>query len=272
MLTGAMDSPPIVLLTDFGTRDWYAGVLHGVIRTLAPRTPLVDLTHHVPPQDVAAASFILSASHSHFPPGSIFCCVVDPGVGTERAVLVATDGERIFVGPDNGLFTGVRNTAGSRWRSYRVEDTSLFSSSVSATFHGRDIFAPLAARLRRGILPEQTGPSHEMITLPFPAVRKEGEWLLSSVVYTDLYGNLFSSISSRDLREWTGPDEDPSRWTLELKGVLLEGLSHTFAQKEEGEELFYMGSSGYLEVAVNGGSAKERFGAERGDPLRLKVG
>jgi len=262
-----MDSPAaqrfeacgvVALLTDFGTLDPYVGVLKGVILSHFPRASLVDLTHAVPPQDVRRGAWFLMHARAHFPAGTVFVCVVDPGVGSARALLLALDGGQAFVGPDNGLLAPALSPA--------AELFELSARPASATFHGRDILAPAAGALLSGKQPAELGRplarAHQR--LEFPRVERRGEAALSAeVLFADRYGNLVLSAYERDLAG------GPALWELEIAGHKL-GFSRTYSDVAPGELLALVDSYAALEVAVRDGSAVERLGLGPGAQLILR--
>jgi len=266
---------PIVLLTDFGTRDTYVGQMKLVIAGIAPEAPVIDLSHGVSPQDVAEGAWLLDVAMPYLPEGSVVVAVVDPGVGTARAGLVLRSGTRLLVGPDNGLLSvglppALRRAAargGSRveleegW-AWRVENRSLMLPAPSATFHGRDVFAPVAAQLWRGVPPEEVGPpAREVVVLPpFLAEAAPDGTLRGEVIHVDRFGNLVTTVHGSQV----GRDA-----TVLVGDARIEGLSRTFADVSPGELLAHVDSSGFLEVACREGSAAERLGLGRGAPVTV---
>jgi hypothetical protein len=263
-------SPPIVLLTDFGFRDSYVGVMKGVIRTICRGAEIIDLSHNIMPQDVAEAGFVLSASFRYFPPETIFTCVVDPGVGTERAVLYMRAGGQVFVAPDNGLLSIIEDEVG-REEVRKVTNSKYFLEEPSYTFHGRDIFAPVAAYLADGLEPSELGPEQRYIRnlrLPRPVRAADGS-LRGEIIYIDKFGNLVTNIRAATLqRNVPAPEKDLE---VLVKRREVKGLSKAYAEKEEGELMALIGSSGYLEIAVNQGSAADMLGCEKGDSVTLTM-
>lgn len=265
----ALDGPRlprvISLLTDFGRTDAYAGVLHGVIAGIAPGARVVDLTHDVAPQDVAGAAFLLDAAAPYFPPGTIHVCVVDPGVGSARRILCVTTPRATYLAPDNGLLTRVlarepRPTVRS------VENRALFLPEVSRTFHGRDVFAPVAAHLAEGLDPAELGPEvDDPVRLPLPHERPLAPGQMTGeVIHVDRFGNLITNLLTGALgRAVRGARVS----TVEVRGP----VSESYAERAEGDLLLITGSTGLLEVSVRGGSARERIGVGRGAPVEVRV-
>ncbi|MDH7571070.1 MAG: SAM-dependent chlorinase/fluorinase [Armatimonadota bacterium] len=254
----------ITLLTDFGTRDAYVAAMKGVILQLAPDATLVDITHQVAPQDVAEGAFALAACWRYFPDGTVHLAVVDPGVGSaRRGIAIAAEGH-YFVGPDNGLFSMALAHCGTR-RIVALENARLFRHPVSHTFHGRDIFAPVAALLSRGMALTEAGPEvADMVLLPQAAPRRvgPGEWE-GEVLAVDRFGNLITNVRGEGLAH--------EKVRVMVGGLEIRGVSRCYADVDEGALLALVGSSGFLEVAVNRGSAARLLKAERGTPVRVRV-
>ena len=272
-------SPSIITLTtDFGASDWYVGAMKGVVLGISPDVRLVDISHEIPPQDIAHAAFVLGSASLHFSPDTVHVAVVDPRVGTaRRALLVVTPGGR-FVAPDNGLLTHVLNDHGpvpesqeefmapetvpvpAGCSAYELTASEYWRHPVSDTFHGRDIFAPVAAHLTRSVRPEQLGgPVEELVRLNVgPPVGRDGA-VEGRIIFIDHFGNIVSNIRASQL---PGGDVE-----VELDGTLIGGLSRSFA---DGMGLLALvGSHGYVEIAERDGSAAERLGAAVGGRVRL---
>ncbi|EMG38472.1 hypothetical protein PCS_00770 [Desulfocurvibacter africanus PCS] len=266
-----MDHPifTIVLLTDFGLADPYVGQMKGVLANSAPRARVVDLSHGVEPYRVAQAAFFLRASAGYFPPGSIFVCVVDPGVGSERKVVLAHCGQSFFLAPDNGLL--------SLLLSNTTEDTRLFDVSpavapASATFHGRDLFAPLAARLAAGEMPQDLGRELDPTALvrgSWAEPRTEDGSIVASVLHADRFGNLVLNLPAASwsprlpvggqIRVQSGAGRSmgfgkpgPSRHAARV-------VTH-YAELAPNELGILVGSQGYMELALNQASAAKNLG------------
>lgn len=262
--------PPIVLLTDFGFKDSYVGVMKGVIRSICRDADIIDLSHNIMPQDVAEAAFVLGTSCRYFPEGAIFTCVVDPGVGTERAVLCMRSGGQFFLAPDNGLLSVIVEERG-RDEVRKVTAEQYFLKDASMTFHGRDIFAPLAAHLAGGLEMSKLGPATENIRklrLPKPVRAADGS-LRGEVVYIDQFGNLITNIRRATMAR--SLDAPADKVQTRVKRRKVRGVSTTYSDRKEGELLALIGSSGYLEVAVNRGSAAELLGCEKGETVTLSA-
>ncbi len=261
--------------TDFGLRDAYVGTMKGVALGVEPGLRLVDLTHDVPPQDVRAASFHLAHAWSYFPAGTVHVAVVDPGVGSDRAILVARDRGHVFVAPDNGLLGPVLGPE-AQVASLDVERFAL--PARSATFHGRDVFAPAAARIAAGLDPAAAGTPHPgwLDSGPFPRAVREGDVVRGEILIADRFGNLVTTVRPEDLAgdlagDPTGdPGSDPAalagRWVAEAAGRELP-LGRTYAVVGSGEALALVDSLGWLELAVRDGDAARSLGLRPGDPV-----
>ena len=264
--------PLVALLTDFGSRDHYAGAVKGAVLAACPEATVVDITHELPRHDVSAGAFSLAAAYRAFPPGAVFLAVVDPGVGSPRRALALEAGGYRFVGPDNGIFTLVlAEHPGARVRE--ITNPRLVRTDVSNTFHARDVFAPVAAHLARGAALSEVGPPvRDPVALAQEAVRRVGksEWE-AAVVDVDGFGNLTTNLSGAELAAILKTlDGDPTRLVVVVEGVVLP-LVRTYADVAEGEPCALMGSSGRLEIAVHRDSAARLLGAPRGAPVRLRA-
>lgn len=260
-------APTVVsLLTDFGTSDHYVGVMKAVILTAAPGVTLIDLSHEVEPGAVAQGAFTLLASYAYFPAGSVHVAVVDPGVGSARRALVAVCGGQYFVGPDNGIFSYLIEREPAA-RIYSVTDERFIGSLASTTFHGRDLFAPLGAALASGTSPEALGDQiDDPVRLPplAPVPGPKGT-LSGRILHIDRFGNCVTNLALADLT----PGE--SSFRLSVGGVEVEGVRSHYAGVAAAEPFLIWGSSGFLEISVNGESAARRLGIEAGDPVDLII-
>jgi S-adenosyl-L-methionine hydrolase (adenosine-forming) len=268
---------PIAILTDFGYRDHYVGAIKGVIASIAPGAPLIDITHGVPPQSIAAGAIALAQTWRLFPPRTIFLVVVDPGVGTARLpVAVQTRAGARFVGPDNGVLSLALEEAGPS-RAVELRAPRYRLARVSATFHGRDIFAPAAAHLWRGVKLESLGPPvREGLTHLELAEPREGvEELRGEVLYVDGFGNLVSNIA-RDALARFEARFPAMRLSVRIgTGAPIEILQ-AYGDARNGVPLATFGSFELLEIAVREGSAARHFAAGPGAmvtvrPLRRKT-
>lgn len=260
----------IALCTDFGTRDAYVAQLKGAILQIHPSATLVDLTHEVPAFDIRAAATLLEASAHYFPAGTIFVAVVDPGVGTARHPLVlVTRAGKYYLGPDNGLFTEVVACEGVQ-AAYILTQSRYFLPQVSATFHGRDIFGPVAAHLARGTPPEAFGPPlTTLVHYPQSPPHRLGNTLVGEVRAVDRYGNIATNIPAALLAELGVV----SRLTVTL-GEYTHGLSvvTTYGEGAAGQLLGLLNSNGMFEVALPGASAAARLAVQVGTRVLLTSG
>lgn len=254
----------VTLLSDFGSSDAYAGIMRGVVLSVAPQARLVDLTHEVPPQSVVAGALLLRSAVDYFPDGTVHLAVVDPGVGSDRAPIVAITERAVLVGPDNGLLQPSWELLGLR-EIRRITAEDLFLKPVSRTFHGRDIFAPIAGHLANGGAPASVGPRLEnprALSAPgFAGVvsaDQRGE-AVGSVLYVDRFGNLISNIAAAGLGDvW-----------VDVAGRRVAGLSASYSDVPSGEIVALEGSWGTVEIASNGGSAALALGCGVGAALTL---
>jgi hypothetical protein len=260
---------PIVLLTDYGLQDTYVGVLKGVIARIAPEVPVIDLVHHIRPQQVRQGAYALWIAEPYFPDGSIFVAVVDPGVGTERRAVAVEINRKLFVAPDNGLLSFLQQRYGVE-RAVVLENPAYRLPRVSSTFHGRDIFAPAAAYLAQGVRLEQLGmpiDPRSLVQLPPPRCEyQDGVWL-GEILHIDRFGNLITSLPAERLQIGTTPQER-SRWRVAVKSRIVAGISTTFADVAEGEFCAYVGSDGLLELARRNGNAAIALEVNIGETVR----
>lgn len=233
----------IALFTDFGYGGPYVGQMHAAIRTILPAAEIVDLFHDVPAFDVRAAAYLLPAYAAAFPPGTIFCCVVDPGVGGERAPVILEADGRLYVGPDNGLFTLVARRAAN----VRAHEILWRPSKLSASFHGRDLFAPVAAMLARGQRPD-AGPLPSLESPAWP-----DDW--ATVLYVDRYGNAVTGLRAAAM---------PKDGIMAIRGERVRA-ARVFGEVAQGAPFWYENANGLVEIAVREGNAAERFGLRPGD-------
>ena len=259
----------VTLLTDFGTGDYFVGAMKGALLAVNPRAQIVDITHEIAPHDVEAGAFTLLAAFDAFPAGTIHVAVVDPGVGSSRRAVVVESKEHVFVGPDNGVFGYVYERVHAL-RVFHVTNEKYFRPQVSATFHGRDIFAPVAGALSLGVRPEEFGPEvTDFVRLPFAAPeRQPDDTLVATVIHVDRFGNCITNISPRDL------DEETIR-----RGVRLvvgdrevRRFRRFFGEEGDGagEPFAIWGSAGLLELAVFRDSAARVLGVGRGRIVEVK--
>jgi S-adenosylmethionine hydrolase len=249
--------PVITLLSDFGTSDYFVGAVKGAILSRNSQVTLVDITHDVPPQDIESGAFTLFAAYRSFPPGTIHLAVVDPGVGSERRAIVVHAGGHLFVGPDNGLFTFIYESEDDA-RVFEIDKQKYLVDSGSSSFHGRDLFGPVAAILSTGVEPETVGPeiSDPVRLRPLkPEVDGNGT-VRGRILQIDRFGNCITNITK---------DLAPSEVTIKDRRITQ---FRTFFAEAKQEELFVIwGSAGFLEIAIQNGSAAEELGVAAGDDV-----
>jgi S-adenosylmethionine hydrolase len=277
----------IALLSDFGMKDIYVGVMKGVMIGICPDARFIDLTHAIQPQNVREAAFALVNAYRFLPQGAVFLVVIDPGVGSMRRPIAVEAGGYRFVGPDNGVLTYALAELGKS-QAVELTNSEYRLEEVSHTFHGRDIFAPAAAHLAAGVPLTLLGDviSEGLATLPIPEMQIGGKYVLGEVVHIDHFGNIVTSIGH--LR-WLGmerlmlrphlreqgtqplpvPAEDV---TVTIHDQTCVGVRHSYAESRRGDLIALVGSSGYLEIAVNQGNAALRLDAAIGDRVEVEIG
>ena len=259
----------ITLLTDFGWRDGYPGVMKGVIWKIAPNVQIADLTHSIQAQDILQGAIALLRASPYFPPGTIHVAVVDPGVGTQRRPLGLQLAEQYFIGPDNGLFTQVLERAeeqGDKVKIVHLTKAEYWLPEVSRVFHGRDIFAPTAAHLALGARLEEMGiPIRDPIrlTIPRPEPLQGGSWQ-GQVIYIDHFGNLSTNLNASQL----GQAKDV---IVRIKGIEIVGLVTTFGERSPGSLVALLDSSASLAISVVNGSAAQYLEAGVGEKVEIMI-
>ncbi|MBI1878632.1 MAG: SAM-dependent chlorinase/fluorinase [Chloroflexi bacterium] len=271
-------APIITLTTDFGQQDGYVGAMQGVIFSICPAATQVNISHTIPAQDIRTAAFVLYQAFSYFPADTIHCVVVDPGVGSNRRAIAVRTSHGIFVGPDNGVFTLVLAAEPVNV----LEAVTLVNSdyqlpSVSATFHGRDIFAPAAAHLANGVPLSKFGPrAINLVRLDFGTkipnpkypedATSRNQTQESQVMHIDHFGNLILALTRHDI-------ENTELVSFTIGAHVIKSLSSTFADVEEGQLLAYTGSSrDHIEIAIRNGNAAQRLGLKVGDVIKFSLG
>ena len=245
--------PVITLLTDFGTTDYFVGAMKGAILSVNPAATIVDITHEIPPQDIETGAFTLLATYETFPAGTIHVAVVDPGVGSTRRAIIVSAGKQFFVGPDNGLFTYICDRESS-YRVHHVTAEKYFRPSPSSTFHGRDIFAPVAAALSTGLAPAKFGPEiKDEVRLVEDAQAR--------IIHIDHFGNCVTNITREDL---------PDNARLVIKGKTILEFRTFYGESSSKDPFAIWGSAGFLEISVNGGSAAKALRVARGEKVIIR--
>ena len=259
---------PIALLTDFGVSDGYVAAMKGVLLARLSEATLVDVTHAVPPGEIARAAFVLEEVAGHFPAGTAFLVVVDPGVGSDRRPLAVSAGGRFFVGPDNGVLTPALRLEDAVVRV--IEPSRVGAASITRTFHGRDLFAPAAAYLAGGGGFLRLGRAiTDPVRLPERAVQQVGRTLQGRVVYVDRFGNCITNVRESDLRSFCG-EAEPSSCTIRVGNAVIAAWVGTYADALPGAACALLGSTGRLEIALREGHAALRLGVHEGDKVTIQ--
>jgi S-adenosylmethionine hydrolase len=259
----SLSNPPITLLTDFGDSDYFVGAMKGIILSINPEGRIVDITHKIPPQDIHDAAFTLLASYQSFPAGAIHVAIVDPGVGSGRRPILVQAGNYFFVGPDNGIFSYVCDREPD-YQAFHITNESYFRQPTSSTFHGRDIFSPVAAVLSLGTEPQKLGTRiTDLVRLdPLgPKLLRNGD-VKGRVIHIDRFGNCITNIGRED---FTTPAQ------LRISGKVIKSFKRFFSETGRDRLFGVWGSAGFLEVAANNKSAARLLRIERGEPVLLTV-
>jgi S-adenosylmethionine hydrolase len=265
-MTTNQKQPLITLTTDFGTADHYVGTMKCVIAGICPEALIVDITHEIAPADLLSAAYAVSQSSPYSPPGSIHVIVVDPGVGTPRRAIAVQHNDQMFIAPDNGVLTLLMTDKKPVVRE--LQNKKLWLPSPSNTFHGRDLFAPAAAQLASGSVHfSSVGPLvSDCVMLPGiqATVECQGRWR-GMALHVDRFGNVITNLPLT-LASLAG-----QKFTLQTDAYAIQRFCATFAAAETADPFVYAGSSGYLEIAVNQGSAADTLGINVGDPVTLEL-
>lgn len=263
-----MAEPLLTFLSDFGIDDWFVGVVHGVIHERCPRARVVDLTHAVPPGDVARAAFVIEAAAPDFAPGTVHLVVVDPGVGTERRAIAVRARGQWFVGPDNGVLEwALADPSAEAWA---ITSREFMREPVSRTFHGRDVFAPAAATLACALDPARLGARiTDPVRLPRPEPQVRDGALRGEIMYIDRFGNALTNLDERSLAEGF-PGVAPGDLEVQVGGRRIAGLARSYGDARVGTVVAIVGSSGRLEIAQVGGAADARLGLGAGDAVSVR--
>jgi S-adenosylmethionine hydrolase len=259
-------APIVTLLSDFGAKDGFVGILKGVVLGICPQARLVDLSHDIAPQEIVEGALVLAAAVDHFPRGTVHLAVVDPGVGTQRRALLIETEAFTLVGPDNGLLSLAAERSKVR-RIVHLDRPQWFAKAASTTFHGRDVFAPVAAHHAAGVSAEELGSvveEHEHLALVEP--RRVDDGLEGQVIYVDRFGNLICNVRQGDVDGFRG-----QALSITIGGVQLSEVSPSYASVREGRPVAVWNSWGRLEVAVRNGSAVRQLRARNGERVQVKL-
>jgi S-adenosylmethionine hydrolase len=257
----------ITLLTDFGIRDGYPGVMKGVIWRIAPDVQIADISHSIKPQDIMQGTLALARTASFFPSGTIHVAVVDPGVGTARRSIGLKLGDHFFIGPDNGLFTLVLERAEANQDEIQIihlDKRNYWLPKISNVFHGRDIFAPCAAHLALGVALQEMGTiitDPIRLSIPQPKPIESGGWY-GQIIHIDHFGNLSTNLRAEQLKN----EKDV---ILDIKGEQIIGLVSTYGERPSGTLIALLDSSGSLAISVVNGSAAHLLNAHLGDMVEV---
>ncbi len=262
-----MDTPPIITLTtDFGLQDHYVSAMKAVILRINPGARVIDISHDIPPQDIMAGAWVVRNAALLFPPGTIHVVVVDPGVGTSRKPVGLAIEEHLFVGPDNGIFSLIGEDF--EYVAVTLQNEKYWREKRSNTFHGRDIFAPVAAHLSLGVPMSELGPPlAEVMTYRWAIPISDRDGIQGWIVHIDRFGNLISNIPSDLIRETIGN----SNFRIYVGNTILHNIDTSFGSVHDGEPVAYIGSSDKLEIAINKGNAKEMLGVEKGAQISIFI-
>jgi S-adenosyl-L-methionine hydrolase (adenosine-forming) len=264
----AMARPIITFTSDFGRKDWFAGVVHGVLHQVCPEAHIVDLTHDIPPGNVARAAFLLEAAAPDFPAGTVHLAVVDPGVGGARRALAVVARGQVFVGPDNGILEWALRDPGAR--AWALTGARWFRQPVSRTFHARDVFAPVAAHLAGGVAPDRFGPGiDDFVRLPHAEPEFRADGIVGCVLFVDHFGNALTNIDAEDLAR-AFPDEPDPALEVRVLDHTIRGLARSYGERPLGTVVALVGSSGRLEFAQVGGDCATRLGIGSGDRVQVR--
>lgn len=274
----------IVLLTDFGLYDPFVGIMKGVIKNINPYAEIIDLSHQVKPQSIRQGAFFLYISYKYFPRGSIFVVVIDPEVGSKREILLYKTNDYYFLAPNNGVISYILppesvtlRVGGEIFKFYhtkeeekiiKIENDEFFLKPVSRTFHGRDIFAPVAAHISLGTEIEKFGQEFkgEVIRIPFPQLKHTDQKLYGEIVYSDRFGNLITNVDEESLNKFL----NGLKPIIIFKNIEIFGLKNSYSEVKKGEPLAIINSFNYLEISIREGSAIEKFLANEGDEIVIE--
>jgi len=263
-----LDKKIIALLSDFGTKDGYVAAMKGVILEICNTVKIVDITHDIVRQDVRNGAFVLATAAPYFPDGTIFICVVDPGVGTERRGIVVEGKRNFYIGPDNGLLMLSVQREGMKY-VYEITNKKYMKEEISLTFHGRDIFAPVGAYLVKGIRPEEIGKEiFDYIVLSQERATIKDQKIFGEVLHVDGFGNIITNITFEDLKQ-IGIDFDIVL-DIQIKDQAYKiYFSETYGKVRPSELLALIGSNGFFEIAINQGNAALKLDISSGDSITI---
>ena len=254
----------ITLTTDFGLQDYYVSAMKAVILGIAPDVRLIDISHEIPSQDIMAGSWVLKNSSLLFPSGTVHLVVVDPGVGTDRNPVAVKVRDHYFVGPDNGIFSLI--TEEHNYEAVKLDNDQFWREETSNTFHGRDIFAPVAAHLSRGEPLSELGSTiDELVTYRWAVPVADKDGVQGWVIHIDKFGNLVTNLSELLIDEVVGERDIK----IYLGNTILDEIVSTFGAVPEGEPAAFIGSSGMLEIGINKGNAAEMLGVQKGAQISI---
>lgn len=257
----------VCLLTDFGLRGSYVGIMKGVLLSEAPDCRVIDLTYDVPPQNVRNAAFQLLSSYRFFPKGTLFLCVVDPGVGSNRRILYAEAGIWRFIAPDNGLLSWMFKETKPR-RIFDISRGMGNPNRLGRTFHGRDVIAPIAARILKGESPAKFGKLvHSTVSMAFPSVIKNKERWQGEVLALDGFGNAITNFPAREVHAIQR--QITPQFAFKRTDVEVSGVADSYSAVEKGAALAVAGSSGYIELSIRNGNLARTKGIKEGDPVMM---
>jgi S-adenosylmethionine hydrolase len=257
----------ITLLTDFGTKDHYVASMKGTILSINPQCTLIDITHHISPHDINEGAFTLANAYSFFPKGTIHLSVIDPGVGGSRKPILIVTPNYLFVGPDNGLFTYALKREKVK-KVVALTNQNFFLSHMSTTFHGRDLFAPVAAYLSLGVKPNEFGPKLDSwVELDFERPSIRGGKLIGEILHIDAFGNLISNINGEQLFHFVKDRPFVNR----IGGRTIKGLKRGYREGKKNEPMALIGSGGLLEISVREGNAQKMLEVKKRDQVIIEI-
>lgn len=270
-----MENKMIVLTTDFGN-DVYVGQMKAVIKSINPNVEIIDLTHEIQPQNLSHAALVISSSYKFFPKGSIFVCVVDPGVGSKRDIVLLTTNEYIFIAPNNGILTAVVEK-NKNCSFYKVVNSKFFLSPVSNTFHGRDIFAPVAAYLSKGVSINEICQKYDKSKFvylkeikPLCKILNNRKVFIGQYVYHDRFGNIITNLEIEKIKKSKKLNKCIVKVFFKNVQIYNLPLRQYYSEVKEGEPIAYVNSFGFIEVAINKGNLVEKITREYGNVKEMK--